>query len=95
MEKSPWEEWALQHAMCGDPKDGSLLPSEEEHGVPRVTFQAGARADGTPRRVTEQGPVKDDGQFTDTPRDCEACWGHTGVSTPFLQPFRPEGLGQE
>ena len=37
MEKSPWEDWALQHAVCADPKDGSLLPSEEEHGVPRVT----------------------------------------------------------
>lgn len=48
MEKSPWEEWAPQHAVYGDPEDGSLLPVEEEHWVPRVTFQAGARADGTP-----------------------------------------------
>ena len=47
------------------------------------------------RRLTEQGPIKDGGQFTDTPRDCEACWGHKGGSTPFLQPFKPGGLGQE
>ena len=82
-------------AVYGDPEDGSLLPIEEEHGAPRVTFQAGARADGTPRRLTEQGPIKDGGQFTDTPRDCEAYWGHKGGSTPFLQPFKPGGLGQE
>lgn len=89
--RASWEEWALQHAVWG-PQGGSLLSIEEEHGYPESPSGQGARSDGTPRRVTGTGPMKDVMKaHRQTQRDCEACWRHKDGSTSFCSPLGLKG----